>query len=71
MHLLVSWLLSVFLWAEKEEKRLRKESSLIRKLEKQKLKKENEQEVQQEERESKGKMTTLNLFIIITFILPG
>ncbi|XP_057216975.1 putative methyltransferase C9orf114 homolog [Triplophysa rosa] len=50
---------------KKEEKRLRKESSLIRKLEKQKLKKEHEQEVQQEEKESKGRAYTLSV------ALPG
>lgn len=55
----------MFLCSEKEEKRLRKESSLIRKLEKQKLKKEHEQEVQQEEKESTGKTTTLSLFMML------
>lgn len=44
----------VFLRLEKEEKRLRKESSLLQKLEKQMLKKNEEHEVQQEEKESKG-----------------
>ncbi|XP_056587954.1 putative methyltransferase C9orf114 homolog [Triplophysa dalaica] len=50
---------------KKEEKRLRKESSLIRKLEKQKLKKEHEQEVQQEEKESTGRAYSLSV------ALPG
>ncbi|KAA0719713.1 putative methyltransferase C9orf114 [Triplophysa tibetana] len=50
---------------KKEEKRLRKESSLIRKLDKQMLKKEQEQEVQQEEKKSTGRAYTLSV------ALPG